>query len=41
MVTQGGVQLDGAKAGDPDQVLAPGSYLLKYGKLKFADLTIA
>ena len=41
MVTQGGVQLDGAKAGDPDQTIAPGSYLLKYGKLKFADLTIA
>lgn len=41
MMLQGGVQLDGAKAADPDAVQAPGTYLLKYGKLKFADLTIA
>ena len=40
MIEQGGVQLDGTKADDPDLVLAPGSYVLKYGKLKFADLTI-
>ena len=40
MIEQGGVQLDGEKAGDPDASLGAGSYVLKYGKLKFADLTI-
>jgi hypothetical protein len=34
------VQLDGSKADDPDAALAPGSYVVKYGKLKFADLRI-
>jgi tyrosyl-tRNA synthetase len=41
MIAQGGVQLDGAKVADQDVMLAPGGYLLKYGKLKFADLVIA
>ena len=40
MIEQGGVQLDGTKADDADMQLAPGKYVLKYGKLKFADLTI-
>jgi tyrosyl-tRNA synthetase len=40
MIEQGGVQLDGARLDDPDTELFAGSYLLKYGKLKFADLTI-
>jgi len=40
MVEQGGVLLDGMKAGDPDAVLSPGTYLVKYGKLKFADVEI-
>ncbi len=40
MVQQGGVQVDGAKASDPDQLLGAGTYVVKYGKLKFADLTI-
>jgi len=40
MITQGGVQLDGEKAEDPDAALAPGRYLVKYGKLKFADVVI-
>jgi tyrosyl-tRNA synthetase len=41
MVAQGGVQLDGAKVEDPDRELGQGRYVLKYGKLKFADLTIS
>lgn len=40
MIEQGGVQLDGEKATDPDRVLERGTYVVKYGKLKFADLTI-
>ena len=40
MIDQGGVQLDGEKAGDADASLEPGTYVVKYGKLKFADLTI-
>jgi tyrosyl-tRNA synthetase len=40
MATQGGVQLDGSKAEDANRELAPGRYLVKYGKLKFADLEI-
>jgi tyrosyl-tRNA synthetase len=40
MITQGGVQLDGAKADDPDAGLGAGTYVVKYGKLKFADVTI-
>ena len=41
MIVQGGVQLDGTKAEDPDRELAKGRYVLRYGKLKFADLTIS
>jgi tyrosyl-tRNA synthetase len=40
MIEQGGVQLDAVKAADPDAVLSPGRYVLKYGKLKFADLMV-
>jgi tyrosyl-tRNA synthetase len=40
MVRQGGVQLDGSKAEDANRELAPGSYLVRYGKLKFADVVI-
>ncbi len=40
MAAQGGVQLDGAKVADANQTLAAGTHVLKYGKLKFADLTI-
>jgi tyrosyl-tRNA synthetase len=40
MATQGGVQLDGVKVDDANRVLGAGSYVVKYGKLKFADLTI-
>ncbi len=40
MIEQGGVQVDGARVDDPDAELAAGRYLVKYGKLKFADVTI-
>jgi len=40
MAAQGGVQVDGAKVEDGNRELAPGSYVVKYGKLKFADLVI-
>lgn len=40
MIEQGGVQLDGAKPDDADMVLEPGTYVVKYGKLKFGDVTI-
>jgi tyrosyl-tRNA synthetase len=40
MAQQGGVQLDGEKVDDANSSLAPGRYVVKYGKLKFADLTI-
>jgi len=40
MVQQGGVQLDGRKAEDANRELAPGRYVVKYGKLKFADVVI-
>ena len=40
MIGQGGVQLDGAKADDPDLALGPGSYVVRYGKLKYADIVI-
>jgi tyrosyl-tRNA synthetase len=40
MATQGGVQLDGVKEMHGDRALAPGAYLIRYGKLKFADVTI-
>jgi len=40
MATQGGIQLDGVKVEDGNRALAAGSYVVKYGKLKFADLKI-
>jgi tyrosyl-tRNA synthetase len=40
MIEQGGVQLDGAKIDDADRALEHGQYVVKYGKLKFADLQI-
>ena len=40
MAAQGGVQLDGAKVGDANRVLEAGSYVVKYGKLKLADVRI-
>jgi tyrosyl-tRNA synthetase len=40
MASQGGVQLDGSKVADGNRELGPGTYVVKYGKLKFADLTI-
>jgi tyrosyl-tRNA synthetase len=41
MIAQGGVQLDGAKVEDPDVALARGTYVLRYGKLKYADLVVS
>ena len=41
MIAQGGVQVDGAKAADADAGLGAGTYVVKYGKLKYADLVIA
>jgi len=40
MAAQGGVQLDGQKVADGNRELPPGSYVVKYGKLKFADVEI-
>jgi tyrosyl-tRNA synthetase len=40
MAAQGGVQLDGSKIDDANRDLAAGTYMVKYGKLKFADLLI-
>ena len=40
MIEQGGVQIDGAKDASADAELAAGTYVVKYGKLKLADLTI-
>ncbi len=40
MVAQGGVQLDGVKVEDANRALGAGAYLVKYGKLKFADVTV-
>jgi len=40
MAAQGGVQVDGVKAGAADEPLAPGAHVVKYGKLKFADIVI-
>jgi tyrosyl-tRNA synthetase len=41
MATQGAVQVDGVKVEDANRILPAGTYLVKYGKLKFADVTIA
>ncbi len=40
MAAQGGLQLDGSKVDDANRVLVVGRYVVKYGKLKFADLEI-
>ncbi len=40
MAAQGGVQLDGSKVEDANRELTPGTYVVKYGKLKFADVLI-
>jgi len=40
MAAQGGVQLDGSKVADANRELGPGTYVVKYGKLKFASVTI-
>ena len=41
MAAQGGIQVDGAKAGDAERVLTAGRYVVKYGKLKFADIVVS
>jgi len=41
MIAQGGVQVDGAKVEDPDLALARGTYVVRYGKLKYADLAVS
>jgi tyrosyl-tRNA synthetase len=40
MAAQGGVQLDGGKVEDANRALPAGRYVVKYGKLKFADVVI-
>jgi tyrosyl-tRNA synthetase len=40
MAAQGGIQVDGVKAEDGNRELAAGAYVIRYGKLKFADVTI-
>jgi len=40
MATQGGIQVDGVKADDGNRELPEGKYVVKYGKLKFADVVI-
>ena len=40
MAAQGGLQVDGVKAEDGNRELAAGRYVIKYGKLKFADVVI-
>jgi tyrosyl-tRNA synthetase len=40
MIEQGGVQVDGARIDDANAELGAGKYLVRYGKLKFADVTI-
>jgi len=40
MAAQGGLQVDGVKADDGNRELAAGKYVVKYGKLKFADVVI-
>jgi tyrosyl-tRNA synthetase len=40
MAAQGGIQLDGTKVDDANRELASGHYVVKFGKLKFADLEI-
>jgi tyrosyl-tRNA synthetase len=40
LIAQGGVTVDGERAGDPNAKLRPGTYLLKVGKRKFARVTV-
>lgn len=40
MVAQGGVQVDGVKVEDANAEVSPGRHLLRFGKLKFADVDI-
>jgi len=40
LIAQGGVTVDGERAGDPNAKLSPGRYLLKVGKRKFARVTV-
>jgi tyrosyl-tRNA synthetase len=40
MAAQGGLQLDGAKVDDADRLLGPGTYVVRFGKLKFAEVEI-
>ncbi len=40
MCTQGGVQVDGAKVESGDAPLAPGEHLVRFGKLRFADVVV-
>jgi len=40
LIAQGGVTIDGERAGDPNAKLGPGTYLLKVGKRKFARVTV-
>jgi tyrosyl-tRNA synthetase len=40
MVAQGGVQVDGVKAEDANGELGAGRHLLRFGKLKFADVDV-
>ena len=40
MAAQGGVQVDGVKAEGADTDLARGAHVVKYGKLKYADVVI-
>ena len=40
MAAQGGLQLDGVKVEDANRLLEAGRYLVKYGKLKWGDVTV-
>jgi len=40
MATQGGVHVDGVKVDDANAELGPGLHLLRFGKLKFADVDV-
>ena len=40
LVAQGGVTVNGERAGDPQAALVPGEYLVKVGKRHFAKLKI-
>ncbi len=40
MAAQGGVQVDGVKADAADAVMTAGEHVMKYGKLKYADVVI-